>query len=314
MKRRTTYPFAWRTASRARSRSKAMRWPCASQPSVSTITRSAGQVKSGVNGGRGRCHLRQSEAGGSHDLLHFLLELAPRGSRGDEPGRLELLCGDQLLEGGLRAQALEPVAGRSRGEVDQGAQRCGDAHAGSGLRVSRRQLPPVKGHAGSRPACADRERQLERMIEPVDDPQHPCRAAMAQVGVRPASGEGGERPTTVSECEMADGVDPAVNDVQPAGPDPVVDGVARHAQGDELGTIHHAVAPRRERREPPVDVNVTPARRRMTLAGVSAVSVTAIRRRMRQRGQVSRRSGGGRRWPASMLAIITSPADRVAAG
>ena len=110
---------------------------------------------------------------------------------------------------------------------------------------------------------------------------------MAQVGARPAGAEGGERPAAFGDCGMADGVDPAVEDVQPPGPSAAVDGVARQSESNQLGAIHDTLAPRRELREPPIDVNVTPARRRMTLTGVSAVNVAAIGRRVTLAGDTA---------------------------
>jgi hypothetical protein len=68
-----------------------------------------------------------------------------------------------------------------------------------------------------------------------------------------AAGEHSSHPPSLErEVSVADGIDAAVNPVQPAGVDSASDRVVREACGEELGNRDHAVLAARKTRDPTV--------------------------------------------------------------
>jgi hypothetical protein len=156
----------------------------------------------------------------------------------------------EVADLGLVERALQRAAGHRRGEVEKGAGDAGDSDAVvlgdlAGLQ-RRRSVDPEPGPLRPAAGAADGDIDARRAGGP-DLPQRRGRR-VAQHRARPGGQHGGHAPPVDRQHAMPDGVDAAVNPMQPPRLRAPRHSTARQAQRGELSRADHPVLPVRQAR------------------------------------------------------------------
>jgi hypothetical protein len=144
------------------------------------------------------------------------------------------------------------VVQRARGGRDGDADVVGD--------VLRCELRTVDRDRGMRDAIARGDGDVGAEPLAVTDPPERRGTAMAKHSARAAREHRGEPARLAARRLVADGVDPSVHSVQPAGLQPATDRAGRQSGRDELWAGHDAELPSRQGRGRVIDIGLVEMR------------------------------------------------------
>ena len=142
--------------------------------------------------------------------------------------------------GGERGGEVEQ---RARGGRDRQAVQCGDV-------AGREHAAAMQPHAARRLPPAEADEHVEPRAAAAQDPPRGARAVVAQRGAGAAGEHGGPAAPGDGEAAMPDGVDAAVDRMQPPRLHAPRDAAARQPRIEELRDADDAALPRGDRRDP----------------------------------------------------------------